>query len=67
MKLSKYETWLSCLQELLPCPFCGSTHLDIVTDRLDRMAATCGSCGGSGPHCFDIKEAVQKWNRRRKV
>lgn len=56
------------MNKLLPCPFCGSTNLD-VCGVLVRYVH-CLDCGTDGPWpCHQRKEqtqeeAVEAWNRR---
>jgi Lar family restriction alleviation protein len=50
--------------ELLPCPFCGST--DIGEEVSGFLYIACNKCGGSGPYTGD-RTALENWNRRAPV
>lgn len=50
------------LSELLPCPFCGSDHLD--GSFGEACYVWCMYCGTEGPVSRDEKEAHELWNRR---
>ena len=54
----------------VPCPWCGSTTLDIRSESNGRdgflMAATCLICGGTGPtikapHLIDARSERKAW------
>lgn len=50
-----------------PCPFCGSTDLDVVSViMVDAYRVRCGSCIAEGPAADTPREAVEKWNARTK-
>lgn len=49
-----------------PCPFCGGTSLSIETYGFHVRAVMCWDCGARGGGSQDDKEAVRKWNMRRK-
>lgn len=50
-------------EELKPCPFCGSTYVDLCVSKFSSVVA-CGECQSEGPNIHDEGEAVRKWNRR---
>jgi Lar family restriction alleviation protein len=56
--------------ELLPCPFCGSTDTEIVAGINDENTlhmvghVTCMNCGASSGWWRDRNTAIEKWNRR---
>lgn len=59
--------------QLLPCPFCGSTDLDESRLRSQdyregptvyRLSIFCKSCGGHAGKSIYIETAVEKWNNR---
>jgi len=56
------------MTELLPCPFCGCTHIENYHIR-DGRAVGCTGCGASvrafNPNAF--MQASAKWNRRPSV
>ena len=51
-------------QELLPCPFCGSTKLDVVLDEIYYVTCDTEACGADGPYSANRERAIEKWNRR---
>jgi Lar family restriction alleviation protein len=54
--------------ELLACPFCGGTDLEIkvgtILGRNPVSAVYCMTCGGAGAHSEIEEHAVESWNRR---
>lgn len=61
------------MEELLPCPFCGSSvssHIYTVEDfeggrpRLERAYVSCEDCGVEGPSGDTELDAVVGWNER---
>ena len=53
--------------DLLPCPFCGSTEVDVGHAEFGEPAVCCGGCGAVGPgggHREDTVGAAQLWNKR---
>jgi len=56
--------------ELLPCPFCGSTDTEIVAGIDDENTlhmvghVTCMNCGASSGWWRDRNTAIEKWNTR---
>ena len=51
--------------ELKPCPFCGSTEVDI-SFLYCRRRAYCMKCYAQGPISYESREsAIESWNRRR--
>lgn len=53
-------------QELLPCPFCGSTNIDATGWRsLDAQGPACDDCGSSaGQISLDHADNIRAWNIR---
>lgn len=54
------------MSELKPCPFCGSTDLEIDdVPGTDAYGVICCGCGISMvPTAFDKECAIEEWNRR---
>ena len=50
--------------ELKPCPFCGSTDIEIAWYGKDGEAVICLGCGGTGSQYTDRAKAIKAWNRR---
>lgn len=58
--------------ELLPCPFCGSTYIEIQTSTPDREGTPthlmCADCGAAGPWSYEsggsYTVAAAFWNAR---
>lgn len=50
--------------ELKPCPFCGSTDIEIAWYGKDGEAVICLGCGGTGSQYTDRAKAIAAWNRR---
>lgn len=48
-------------QEMIPCPFCGSTDIDFLVGYVH-----CKGCKSDGPHVSSASadDAVKAWNRR---
>lgn len=51
------------MDELKPCPFCGSKNLTIV-DGFGEKYVGCMECAAVGPSADTEKEAFDAWNRR---
>ena len=53
-------------EPLQPCPFCGSTTIDMFEGTVggDYAAAMCRSCHATGPEGGSREEAEQLWNGR---
>ena len=51
---------------LLPCPFCGSEAVEVLTPFMARSAKVieCEKCGTEGPWADDETEATKLWNKR---
>ena len=50
-----------------PCPFCGSTDLDVCSIiMVDAYRVRCGNCIAEGPAADTPRDAVEKWNARTK-
>lgn len=57
------------IEELKPCPFCGSDCVGLASaDRKDSKLkhVGCFNCGACGAVFFNEKEAISAWNRREK-
>ena len=53
------------MNELKPCPFCGSTdHHHIASVLNGRSQVHCEYCGSEGPVCESEASAIAAWNRR---
>ena len=57
------------MEELKPCPFCGSENVGIMTMfplRNDLIAyyAKCFNCGARTAALLDEQLAIEAWNRR---
>lgn len=57
--------------ELKPCPFCGNTHLILISHyesdgnfEKSRYFVKCSECGSVGGEGEEIWEAKSKWDRR---
>ena len=53
---------LNSLNDMKPCPFCGSLGVTVV-----GSSVRCGSCGAAGPYGVSDAEAVTRWNERRSI
>ena len=49
--------------ELLPCPFCGSADVEMVT-RYELFVVECQDCGAVGQDRANEHYAAAAWNRR---
>jgi len=56
------------MDDLLPCPFCGSTDIEIVAGIDDENTmvghVTCMDCGASSGWWEDKETAIERWNTR---
>ena len=55
--------------ELEPCPFCGSTDVEIsfrypLLGEGLRMLVVCNCCGCMTAQCRNEDKAIEAWNRR---
>ncbi|MBI2308560.1 MAG: restriction alleviation protein, Lar family [Rhodocyclales bacterium] len=49
---------------LLPCPFCGSTHVRAIEIDIAMWAVVCNPCQTIGPAASEKADATALWNRR---
>ncbi len=47
---------------LLPCPFCDSDDLEIITSPKKRSWVKCCDCMARGPRDWNDKDAAAEWN-----
>ena len=52
---------------LLPCPFCGSTDVRACVDADDYRFVNCEHCGARGAKHNENRDAVEAWNDRIEV
>ena len=52
------------VNELKPCPFCGSENIEITSYCADLVFIQCDGCGATFPHFDSEKEAIKAWNGR---
>ena len=52
------------MSELKPCPFCGTSNCEIVSNGHDSQFVECMFCGASGPAHENHDETTEAWNRR---
>ncbi len=50
--------------ELKPCPFCGSTNLEVMEIDEGYAAIACGTCDAFGPMGLGDEGASLEWNQR---
>ncbi len=50
--------------ELKPCPFCGSTDLEVMDIDQGYAAIACGLCDAFGPMGLGGEGASAEWNQR---
>jgi Lar family restriction alleviation protein len=58
------------MNEVVPCPFCGKSHVTVVAGRQGVPAGfwvTCVTCLSEGPWASTEAEAIVKWNTRVEV
>ena len=51
-------------EELKPCPFCGSTMLNVTKDANDEFRVWCGICEAESGMYKSSATARDSWNRR---
>lgn len=57
--------FLSRVEELKPCPFCGSKKLEVCyTVDYEERLVSCNDCDADGPMCSTREMAIEAWNRR---
>lgn len=53
------------MDELKPCPFCGSIKVRITFyDDNDVCVVECQDCGALGPIALESAKAIEAWNKR---
>ena len=58
------------MNDLMPCPFCASSHSTYEQIAVRVFAVVCNGCGTSGPVALDKssrqdeERAAELWNRR---
>lgn len=53
------------MDDLKPCPFCGSNDLTICYNVLRTYTCVnCYKCGAEGGGCETKEEAIEAWNER---
>lgn len=52
--------------DLLPCPFCGSSELH-EEGGIETFRIGCDDCGAEGPTGVDELEATAAWNDRAQI
>ena len=63
------------VNNVVPCPFCGSVEVEVTTGTKDREGypshLTCAECGAGGPWIYckdpdkDYHNILKQWNTRR--
>jgi hypothetical protein len=56
------------MDELQPCPFCGTNHTLLPDGSGRYQQITCGACGARGPEVYRFLPymvAVESWNSRQ--
>jgi Lar family restriction alleviation protein len=51
-------------ENLLPCPFCGSTTVSLIRPSARLWTVLCGVCSASSRHANSRDGAAADWNRR---
>lgn len=52
------------MEEIKPCPFCGSKKVDICRTNPDACWVRCHKCDTDAPSFKTREEAIQFWNTR---
>jgi len=53
------------MDKLKPCPFCGTSHVDISNRYTDSYQVHCMHCGADGPVGARLEIAITAWNTRK--
>lgn len=49
---------------VVPCPFCGSTHIRQTWTEEQDPVLRCWECGSMGPYQTTLQAAIYVWNKR---
>lgn len=53
------------MEELKPCPFCGSSEVRCISFfRDDEYYIQCNNCGAESGLKFQERKAIEAWNKR---
>lgn len=52
------------MEEFKPCPFCGSTNIDISSDSYYCYYVVCHECYNRTHECNNKVDVIERWNRR---
>ena len=58
--------WLVLEEELLSCPFCGSTDIKVIQATVSGYVTTCNDCWAASRAEVTKDDAIAAWNRRAK-
>ena len=52
------------MENIKPCPFCGSTNLNSIHISLNKWSVLCNNCLAEGPLIDSQEKAIEIWNKR---
>ena len=52
------------IENLKPCPFCGSKELELCRTNEFACWVRCDTCGADAPSNTDRSKAIEIWNKR---